>query len=76
MTIGGQSYAVSALPAAADTLLTPSNTFPCGTASTTPANGAVSVTMTNAPSGSPAAPARYIKIADGSGGFWTFPSLT
>ena len=26
--------------------------------------------------GSPAAPARYFRIADGKGGFYTFPSLT
>jgi hypothetical protein len=40
------------------------------------ASGAVAVAITNAPAGSPAAPARYVKFPDGAGGFYTFPSLT
>ena len=40
------------------------------------ANGAVTVAITNAPSGSGATPARYFKIPDGAGGFYTLPSLT
>jgi hypothetical protein len=42
----------------------------------TAAPGAVVVAMTNAPAGSPAAPARYLQIPDGAGGVWTIPSLT
>ena len=38
--------------------------------------GAVGVTITNAPTGSPATFARYFKIPDGAGGFITFGSLT
>lgn len=40
------------------------------------AAGAVAVTITNAPDGSPATFARYFKIPDGAGGFITFGSLT
>lgn len=40
------------------------------------ATGAVAVAITNAPAGSPATPARYVKFPDGAGGFYTFPSLT
>lgn len=40
------------------------------------APGAVAVTINNAPAGSPAAPARYMKVADQQGGFFTLPSLT
>jgi len=43
---------------------------------TSVAVGAVAVAITNAPAGSPAAPTRYVKIPDGAGGFYTFPSLT
>ena len=42
---------------------------------TTP-TGAVTVTLTNAPTGSPAQPARYVTMSDGKGGTYTFPSLT
>jgi len=40
------------------------------------ANGGATVTMTNAPAGSPAAPVRYFKLPDGRGGFFTIASLT
>ena len=40
------------------------------------AAGAVTVTITNAPAGSGATPARYFKVPDGAGGFYTIPSLT
>ncbi len=42
----------------------------------TTAAGAVTVAITNAPTGVAAAPARYAKVPDGIGGFYTFPSLT
>ncbi|HXU02615.1 MAG TPA: hypothetical protein VN903_16740 [Polyangia bacterium] len=38
--------------------------------------GAVAVTITNAPAGSPATFARYFRIPDGAGGFITWGSLT
>ncbi len=39
-------------------------------------NGVVAVALNNAPAGSPAAPVRWVKIPDGAGGFYTFPSIT
>lgn len=74
--INSTSYAVSAFPAAQNVQLCPVSRFPFSVSFTTPATGGVAVTINNAPVGSPAAPARYIKIPDGAGGFFTFPSLT
>lgn len=40
------------------------------------AAGAVAMAITNAPAGSPATFARYVKVPDGVGGFYTYGSLT
>jgi hypothetical protein len=47
-----------------------------GAAFTTVPSGSVTVSMTNAPTGSSSTPARYVKIPDGKGGYFTFGSLT
>lgn len=39
-------------------------------------NGAVTVTMTNAPTGTATTPPRYVTFDDGKGGRYTFASLT
>lgn len=74
--VRGHLYAVASLPTVGDVELGTGVNFPLNSFFTTPANGAVVVAMTNAPTGSPAAPARYVAIPDGVGGFLTIPSLT
>ena len=79
--VDGASSALASLPKVVGS--TGSGVYLVGTAgspflyvSATPANGAVTVTMNNAPAGSPAAPVRYVQIPDGAGGTLTIASLT
>jgi len=75
VSIGTVSYAVVALPAVAETILSPQLQFPYGPRQL--ANGAVALALgATGPAGLPANPVRYVQVPDGAGGFYTFPSWT
>lgn len=80
LTVGTTNYAVSALPilkGPGDQGIFQTDTVGAWAQQpTTAASGAVTVALTNAPTGSAAAPVRWARIPDGVGGFYTFPSVT
>lgn len=82
LSVGGNLHTIAQLPLVPD--LGDQGIFQTNVAAsaqfaqqpTTVASGAVTVSLTNAPAGSPATPARWARIPDGAGGFYTFPSTT
>ena len=71
---GGTNLPIGSIPANAFLQRNGSNVV--GVSATDATNGAVAVSLNNAPTGSPSAPVRWVQLPDGAGGVITIPSLT